>query len=155
MNPQAEELKRRTKKFALDILALVNTFPPTDEARDIGGQLRRSATGTASNYRATCRSRSDVEFVARIGNVLEEADESGFWLEIVIEGKISTSRRAAELLSEANQLSAICAQSRITASDRFNTVTKTPRKLNEEIEHLKSEIQTLKSLMSNQSSIKS
>ena len=88
MNPQAEELKQRTKRFALNVLAVVRTLPATDEARDVGGQLRRAATGAASNYRATCRSRSDAEFVAKIGNALEEADESGFWLEVIVEGRI-------------------------------------------------------------------
>jgi four helix bundle protein len=115
MNPQAEELKKRSKKFALDVLAFVRTLPRTDEARSIGGQLIRAATGAASNYRAACRSRSDPEFIARIGVALEEADESALWLEIITEGSISRAKEAFRLLDEADQLSAIFAQSRITA----------------------------------------
>jgi four helix bundle protein len=92
----------------------------TDEASDIGRQLSRSATGVAANYRAACRSRSDIEFIARIGVVLEEADESAFWLEIVIEGGLSQQPEALALLEEANQLTAIFAASRITANRRSN-----------------------------------
>jgi len=116
MNPEAEALKRRTKRFALDVLAFVRTLPHTDEARDIGGQLRRAGTAVASNYRATCRSRSQMEFVAKIGVALEEADESALWLEIIIEDGMSRVPMALRLLDEANQLSAIFAASRITAS---------------------------------------
>jgi four helix bundle protein len=117
MNEQAEALKKRTKRFTLDVLAFVRTLPMTDEAREIGRQLIRSGTGVGANYRATCRARSRAEFVARIGVALEEADESAFWLEILTEGRITTGKRAFELLDEANQLSAILAASSITASE--------------------------------------
>lgn len=120
MSGIADDLKKRTKQFALDVLTFVRTLPDTDEAREIGGQLRRAATGTGSNYRATCRSRSPVEFIARIGVALEEADESAFWFEVIMEAKISNSRKAFELLDEANQLSAILAQSSITAGESLN-----------------------------------
>lgn len=115
MNPIAEALKARTKKFALDVLAFKRTLPNSDEARDIGRQLTRAATGVAANYRSTCRSRSDAEFAARIGVVLEEADESLFWLEVITEDGISQSTKAHTLLDEANQLTAIFAASTITA----------------------------------------
>ena len=115
MNPEAEALKKRSKKFALDVLALLRTVPRTVESRSISEQLIRSATGTVANYRAACRSRSDAEFVARIGVALEEADESALWLEIITELKISTATDAFRLLDEADQLSAIFAQSRITS----------------------------------------
>ena len=117
MNEHAEALKQRTKQFALDVLALTRTLPETDEARTIARQLIRSGTGVGANYRATCRARSRAEFVARVGVALEEADESGFWLEVLTEGRISISNRALELLEEANQLSAILAASSITASE--------------------------------------
>jgi four helix bundle protein len=119
-NPKADELKTRTKRFALDIMAFRRTLPATHEATDIGRQLSRAATGVGANYRAACRSRSDAEFAARIGVVLEEADESAFWLEIVTEGGISIERRAIDLLDEANQLTAIFAASSITARRRSN-----------------------------------
>ena len=115
MNPEAEVLKKRSKKFALDVLAFVRTLPASAESRNIGDQLIRSATGTAANYRAACRSRSDIEFIARIGVALEEADESALWLEILTEGGLTTSDEAVRLLDEADQLSAIFAQSRITS----------------------------------------
>jgi four helix bundle protein len=118
-NPKAEELKARTKRFALDALSFRRTLPATDEATDIGRQLSRSATGVAANYRAACRSRSDAEFAARIGVVLEEADESAFWLEILTEGGISTRQQAGDLLDEANQLTAIFAASSITSRQRL------------------------------------
>ena len=85
-NPKADELKARTKRFALAVLSFTRTLPPTDQASDVGRQLSRAATGVAANYRAACRSRSDAEFAARIGVVLEEADEAAFWFEVVIEG---------------------------------------------------------------------
>jgi len=112
-----EVLKARTKKFALDVLGFVRTLANTDECRDIGDQLRRSGTGVGANYRATCRSRSRAEFIARINIALEEADESAFWLEIIGEGALSKSPRCAELLDEADQLCAILAASSITASE--------------------------------------
>lgn len=118
-NRKADELKARTKRFALDVLSFRRTLPTTDEATDIGRQLSRSATGVAANYRASCRSRSDAEFAARIGVVLEEADESAFWLEILTEGGLSTQQQAAMLLDEANQLTAVFAASSITARRRL------------------------------------
>ena len=119
-NPKADELKSRTKRFALDVLSVRRTLPATDEAADIGRQLSRAATGVAANYRAACRSRSDAEFAARIGVVLEEADESAFWLEIVAEGEISKKPLVSHLLDESNQLTAIFAASSITARRRSN-----------------------------------
>ena len=116
MNPKSEQLKKRTKTFAIDVIAFVRRLPGSDETRDIGRQLLRSGTGVGSNYRAACRARSRAEFVARIGVALEEADESGFWLEVLTESGLSPSENATRLLDEANQLSAIFAQSSITAS---------------------------------------
>ena len=119
-NPKADELKARTKRFALEVLSFRRTLPATDDAADVGRQLLRAATGVAANYRAACRSRSDAEFAARIGIVLEEADESAFWMVIVTEGGVSRAPRAIELLDEANQLTAIFAASSITARRRSN-----------------------------------
>src|SRR3982074_2620822 len=99
-NPKADELKARTKRFALDILSFGRTLPAGDEAADIRRQLSRAATGVAANYRAACRSRSDAEFAARIGIVLEEADESAFWMEIVTEDGLCRQQQALTLLDE-------------------------------------------------------
>ena len=101
MNEKAEALKKRTKEFTLAVLGFVRTLPSTDDAKIIGRQLIRSATGVGANYRATCRSRSKAEFVARVGVALEEADESAFWLEIITEARIATGKQAFELLDEA------------------------------------------------------
>ena len=120
MTSQSRPGLARTKRFALETLSFRRTLPATDEAADIGRQLSRSATGVAANYRAACRSRSDIEFVARIGVVLEEADESAFWLEVVTESGLSKQPQALALLEEANQLTAIFAASRITANRRSN-----------------------------------
>ena len=118
MNEKAEQLKKRTKQFAIDVLAFGRMLPPSDEARDIGRQLGRAATSVASNYRACCLGRSHAEFVAKLGIALEEADESAFWLEVIVEAGLSRVPRAHALLDEANQLSAILARSRLTAGRR-------------------------------------
>ena len=89
----ADELKRRTKEFALRILKLVSALPDTAQGRTVAGQLVRCGTSVGSNYRASCRARSRAEFIAKIGIVLEEADESAFWLELTIEGELLRADR--------------------------------------------------------------
>lgn len=111
-----EELKARTKKFALRVMKLVDALPNSRSGRAVGNQLVRSGTPVGSNYRAACRARSRAEFVARLGVVEEEADESGFWLELVIDGKLLRAERVQPLLQEADELTAIMAASRISAS---------------------------------------
>ena len=120
----ADELKKRTKKFALRILKLVAALPNTVQGRTVGGQLARAGTSVGSNYRAVCRSRSRAEFIARIGVVLEEADESAFWLELIIEGQLLPAKLVQSLLDEANELTGIMATSRITASSRGKRTAK-------------------------------
>ena len=82
----AEELKTRTKRFSLRVLKLVAALPNNVQGRAVGGQLVRAGTSVGANYRAACRGRSRAEFVAKIGVVEEEADESAFWMELIIEG---------------------------------------------------------------------
>lgn len=77
-----EELKDRTKKLGLRIIKLVDALPRTNSARVIGNQLIRSGTSVGANYRAACRARSKAKFISKLGTVVEEADESGFWLEL-------------------------------------------------------------------------
>ncbi len=84
----AEELKKRTKQFALRVLNLVGALPNNIQGRAVGGQLVRAGTSVAANYRAACRGRSRAEFIAKLGTVEEEADESAFWLELIIEGSL-------------------------------------------------------------------
>jgi four helix bundle protein len=98
------ELKDRTKQFALRILKLVSALPRTVEGRAIANQLVRSGTSVAANYRATCRARSKAEFVAKIGVVLEEADETLLWLELIAEANLLSPKRVEPLLVEANEL---------------------------------------------------
>lgn len=81
----------------------------------IGHQLLRSATGTAANYRAACRARSKTEFIAKIGIVVEEADESCFWLEMIIDAKLAEEKYVSSLLKEANEITAIMYATRNTA----------------------------------------
>jgi four helix bundle protein len=110
-----EELKGRTKKFALRIISLVEALPKTATGRAIANQLVRCGTGVAANYRACCRARSRAEFIAKIGVVEEEADESAFWMELIIESSLLPAAKVQPLLKEANELVAIMASSRISA----------------------------------------
>ena len=81
---QSELLKSRTKKFSLEMIKLFRALPKTEEARIIGKQVLRSSTSVAANYRAACRAKSQADFIAKLGIVEEEADETGFWLEMLI-----------------------------------------------------------------------
>lgn len=112
----AEDLKKRTKQFALRILKLVAALPNNVQGRTVGGQLARAGTSVGANYRAACRGRSTAEFIAKIGIVEEEADESAFWLELIIEGSLLKENRVRPLLVEADELTRIMAKSRISAS---------------------------------------
>jgi four helix bundle protein len=112
----AEELKKRTKRFALRILKLVAALPNTVQGRTVAGQLVRAGTSVGSNYRAACRGRSKAEFIAKLGVVEEEADESAYWLELIIEGQLLKAKLVQPLLDEANELTKIMAKSRISAS---------------------------------------
>ena len=112
---QAEELKKRAKLFAIRIVKLFRALPRTDEARILGKQVLRSGTSVAANYRAVCRSRSRAEFIAKIGVVVEEIDETIFWLELLMETAIVKQDRLQSLLAEGNELLAIFAASQHTA----------------------------------------
>ena len=118
MSFQHEELKRRTKAFAIRIVKLFRSLPKTEEARIIGRQVLRSGTSVAANYRAVCCARSKAEFIAKIGVVVEEADETVFWLEMLVEATIVSAKKMDDLLREANELLAIFAASQRTAKRR-------------------------------------
>jgi four helix bundle protein len=119
-------LRDRTKRFALRVLKLCDSLPGTDAARTISRQLLRSGTSVAANYRAVGRARSQAEFVAKMGVVIEEADESLFWLELLVESGIIPKPRLDELTVEANELVAIFVTSQQTAR---RTSTKRSRKV--------------------------
>ena len=110
-----KELLQRTKNFALRIIRLVNALPNNPAGRAIGGQLIRSGTFVSANYRAACRGRSKAEFVAKLGIVEEEVDESALWMELIIESELIEEKLVADLLNEARQITAIVAASKITA----------------------------------------
>jgi four helix bundle protein len=116
----ADDLKSRTKRFALRVLKLVAALPKTTEGRIIKGQLVRSGTSVGSNYRAACRGRSRAEFIAKLGIVEEEADESAFWMELIIEGDLLKHTLVEPLLDEANQIAKIMASSRISATRKLS-----------------------------------
>ena len=110
-----EELRARTKKFALRIIRLFRSLPRATEAQILGRQVLRSGTSVAANYRAVCRARSRPEFISKFGTVVEEADETVFWLELLVDAKIVPDGRLQPLLIEASELLAIFAASQRTA----------------------------------------
>ncbi len=114
MNPQ--ELKQRTKKFALRMLAVADALPRTPAGKALASQIARCGTSVAANYRAACKGRSKAEFIAKLGIAEEEADECQFWLELVMDAKKIPARRLGPLYTEAQELTAIIAASRKTAS---------------------------------------
>lgn len=115
-----EMMKARTKRFALDVFRLVESIPPGQTATVIGRQLLRSATSEGANYRAACRSKSPADFISKMGIVEEEADECGYWLELLVETNIVTYTRASPLLKEAEELVAITVASIKTARQGIN-----------------------------------
>jgi four helix bundle protein len=110
-----QELRDRTKKFAIRIVRLFQALPKSTEAQVMGKQLLRSGTSVAANYRAVCRARSKAEFIARIGVVAEEADESALWLELLEETKVLAAGQLKDISQEAHALAAIFSASQKTA----------------------------------------
>ena len=117
MKRDSDALKLRTKAFALRVLNLYRSLPRTQEARILGTQLLRCSTSIGANYRAACRGRSRAEFVAKLEIVLEEADETVFWLELFQEGKIFPPAKLHDIVQEANELLAIFVTSVRTAKE--------------------------------------
>ena len=116
MGTQAEDLKKRTFQFAVAITKLVRELPITLKGRRIGGQLFDAGTSVAANYRAACKARSHAEFIAKIGIVLEEADESAFWLEFLVATGIVPEAAVVSHRTEAAELTAIFTASHKTAT---------------------------------------
>jgi four helix bundle protein len=114
-----KELIQRTKQFALKIIRLVSLLPKNIEGQAIGNQLIRCGTSVGANYRSACRVRSKAEFVARLGIVKEEADESAFWMELIIESGLLEKKLVEPLLKETNELVAIMVASRKSAKSKF------------------------------------
>lgn len=112
---KSEELKHRTKQFALRVIRLTDALPKKRSSEVLGRQVLRSATSVAANYRAACRAKSRADFIAKMGTVEEEADETAFWLELISESALLPAEKLAELLKEAGELTAITVASIRTA----------------------------------------
>ena len=117
MNPIADELRERTLRFALRVMRLCRTLPETWEARFIADQLFRAASRTSANYHAACRARSKRDFIYKMNSVVEESDESLFWLKFVGRSGLNETQEQQELFRESGELVAIFVQSAKTASD--------------------------------------
>jgi four helix bundle protein len=112
-----ENLKSRTKRFALDVIKLVERLPMSQTGRILSNQLLRAGTSVGANYRAACRAKSTADFISKMGTIEEEADESGYWLELLVDsGKLKLTE-ASGLIKEAGELTAITVAS-------INTVRK-------------------------------
>jgi four helix bundle protein len=110
------ELLERTKQVALRTFKLVGALPQTIQGRAVASQLIRSGTSVTANYRAACRARSKPEFVAKLGVVEEEANESAFWLELIFETGLLNPRKVTPLLAEAGEIVAMMASWKKTAA---------------------------------------
>jgi four helix bundle protein len=113
-----EQFRNRTKKFVVDNIKLYRDLPKTEEARIIGKQLLRSSSSVGANYRAACRARSQAEFHSKISIVVEEADESAFWMEVMVEADIVKQDKLAYLFGEANEILKVVASARKTVSEK-------------------------------------
>ena len=125
-----EELKIRTKKFSHRIIKLYKSLPKGQDAQVVGKQLLRSATSVGANYRAACRARSQDDFFSKITIVEEEADESVYWIELLIESGIVKKNLLEDLLKESNELTAIFTASGDTAKTNRTNFQSQNRKRN-------------------------
>jgi four helix bundle protein len=114
---KTEQLRQRTVRFAIRVVRLFRSLPASVEARIVGHQLLRSGTSVAANYRAACKARSRADFISKLGIVEEEADETAFWLEFLVQTDMMPEKLMRDLIDEARQLTAIFAASRCTAKN--------------------------------------
>ncbi len=112
-------LLKRTKMYALRVIQLVEALPTTATSRTIGHQLLRAGTSVGANYRAACRPRSSADFIAKLGIVEEECDESLYWMELLIETGIIEAKLLSELMQEGNEILAMVVASIKTAKARY------------------------------------
>ena len=113
-----DELKQRTKQFALRVIKLYQSLPKTTEAQIMGQQLLRASTSVGANYRAACRARSNAEYYSKISIVVEETDESMFWLEILWESHIVKRELLQSLYDEGEEILKIMVVSRKKSEKR-------------------------------------
>lgn len=116
---EASDLKKRTRRFSLNVISFTEKLPRSRTIDVIARQLLRSATSVGANYRAACRAKSVADFVAKMGTVEEEADETIYWLELLMESGAARNGGLQPLLDEANQLVAIAVSSIRTARKRL------------------------------------
>ena len=116
-----KELKARTKRFSLQVIKLVEKLPTGVVAQIIGRQFVKAGTSVGANYRSACRGRSRAEFAAKLGIVEEEADESAFWMEVIIEAGLLQRTLVQPLLDEAEEIVAIMVSSRKSVSRKSTT----------------------------------
>jgi len=116
-NEIAEQIKERTMRFALRVMRLCRALPPDWEARFVADQLFRASARTSANYHAACRARSRRDFINKLGMVIEESDESVFWLTFVGRSALNETAEQKDLLAEGRELLAIFMQSAKTASE--------------------------------------
>ena len=109
---QPKDLQKRTKEFALRIIKLADLLEKYPLGKYVGRQIFRSGTSTAANYRAACRARSVKDFISKLGIVIEEVDETTFWLELLIESGIIKKEEIQDLYRESNELTAIMVASK-------------------------------------------
>lgn len=112
---ESDELKKRTRAFALRIIRLAESLPDTSTARIIRNQMLRCGSSVGANYRAACRAKSKPDFISKMGIVEEEADETVYWMELLIDAEIMKPSRIADLIDEANQITRIVVASINTA----------------------------------------
>ncbi len=118
---EQQDLKQRTKQFALRVIQLVESLPKNRTAEVIGRQLLRSGTSVGANYRAGCRAKSKADFISKMGTVEEESDESLYWMELLIEAGIVKPELLGPLMQEADELLAITVTSINTARKRMRS----------------------------------
>ncbi|MBA3706320.1 MAG: four helix bundle protein [Bacteroidetes bacterium] len=119
-----KDLKDRTKKFAVAIIRFVRSLPKSDEGYILGKQLLRSGTSVGANYRSACKAKSTADFINKIIIVEEEADECGYWLELIIEAEILERKNVENILKEANELTAIFTAAGKTAKENKLSTSK-------------------------------
>ena len=110
-----EQIKQKTKEFALRVIRCVESLPQDTVSRHISGQLQRSGTSVAVNYRASCRAKSTADFISKMGTVEEEADKSLFWMELLIDSGKVKKPKLDGLMTKANEILAIFVASINTA----------------------------------------
>ena len=113
-----DELKHRTRTFAIEVIKLAKSLPIDFVTSHIARQLMRSGTSVGANYRSSCRAKSEADFIAKMSTVEEEADETGYWLELLVETNAVSSKTVAAVMSEAEQLVRIAVASIKTARGR-------------------------------------